>query len=115
MRIYLYQNDVRAMAAAVAALHEPRPFHVDVFGGPDPDGVQGDFVVASWNWADQVYMAWESVDEEGLAELHALLRWGGIASTYGLVVRGGLAHPDCWHPPQDWDVRRVAAMARAAA
>ena len=104
MDLHLYGSNIKAMAAAVTDQHEPRPFHVDVFDGRDPTGDQGVFVVATWSWAEQVFMAWEAVGKDGPEQLKVLLRWGGIAKLYGLAVRGGLAHADCWHHPRDWHV-----------
>lgn len=101
--VYDYSDDVRTMIRDARQQAQPRPFHVDIRGGHDPEGNPGLFLVATWKHGNRVWLAWKPAPEGYAEQLRELQLWVGLAQLEGFSTRGGIADYRCWPLPLSAD------------
>lgn len=108
--VYDYGDDIRSMVRDARQQAQPRPFHVDIRGGHDPEGNSGLFLVATWKHGNRVWLAWKPAPEGYAEQLRELQLWVGLAQLEGFATRGGIADYRCWplpsSPDSGWAVMR---------
>lgn len=107
--VYRDYADINAMLDDVRAraLETPRPVHIDLYPGPDPDGKRGTFVVATAVFGDDLCVIWQNVGKKRSDRQLALFEWTAAAHLRGLILRSGMAHAYAWPWPDEWEIHPV--------